>query len=150
MKNSGAECDLKGEGPVQEVSKEKNVSMWSRGCSCDILAKDVKVKPRWPWRLQDVEVPKLRDTCQEELLTGNKTGPTERSVLQSTQRERSQKSAGHFNIRHGDDAEFGGFGLALSSLSSLCSLSSLLEWQCICYATVCHLLFHFDITEGFS
>ena len=31
-----------------------------------------------------MEIPKLWDTCQEELLTGSEISPRERSVLQST------------------------------------------------------------------
>ena len=37
----GAESDLNCGCLDQEVSEEKNVSMWPRDCSCDILVKNV-------------------------------------------------------------------------------------------------------------
>ena len=39
MEDSGAENDLNCRD--QEVSEEKNVSMWPRNCSCNILMKNV-------------------------------------------------------------------------------------------------------------
>ena len=40
MEDSGSKSDLMNSGH-QEVSEEKNVSMWPRDCSCDILVKNV-------------------------------------------------------------------------------------------------------------
>lgn len=37
MKDSGPEDDLNCDGLAQEVSEEKNVSLWPRDYSCDIL-----------------------------------------------------------------------------------------------------------------
>jgi len=41
MEDSSDEGDLKHGGQAQEVSEEKNFSMWPRYHSCDILAKNV-------------------------------------------------------------------------------------------------------------
>ena len=41
LKNSGAECDLNYRDLAQEVSEEKNFSMWPRDCSCDNLVKNI-------------------------------------------------------------------------------------------------------------
>jgi len=41
MEDSGTEGDLNSGDPGQEVSEEKNLSMWPRDCSCDSLAKNV-------------------------------------------------------------------------------------------------------------
>ena len=40
MEDSGAEDDLNCGSLDQEISKEKNVSMWPRDLSCDILMKN--------------------------------------------------------------------------------------------------------------
>ena len=42
MEDSGTKCDLMNCGShTQEFSKEKNMTMWPRDCSCDILVKNV-------------------------------------------------------------------------------------------------------------
>ena len=47
MEDSGSESDLNCECLYQEVSEEKNVNMWPRDQSCNILEKNVTVF--WPW-----------------------------------------------------------------------------------------------------
>ena len=41
MEDSDAEGDLNCGVPAQEISEEKNVSMWPRNCSCGSLANNV-------------------------------------------------------------------------------------------------------------
>ena len=41
MKDSGAESDLNCRGPVQETSEEKNIIIWPKDLSDDILVKNV-------------------------------------------------------------------------------------------------------------
>lgn len=41
MKDSGSENYLNCEGITQEVSQERNISMWPRVGSCNILVKNV-------------------------------------------------------------------------------------------------------------
>lgn len=41
MQDSGTEGDLNCEGLAQDVLVEMKFSMWTRGCSCDILARNV-------------------------------------------------------------------------------------------------------------
>ena len=42
MEDSDTKCDLMNFWcPTQEFSKEKNMTMWPRDCSCDILVKNV-------------------------------------------------------------------------------------------------------------
>ena len=48
------------------------------------LCEAVKVKPRLPWRPQDVRDARDLDTFQGKLLAGSGTSPRERNVLQST------------------------------------------------------------------
>ena len=41
MEDSSTECDLNCRYLDQEISEEKNVHMWPRNCSCDILVMNV-------------------------------------------------------------------------------------------------------------
>ena len=41
MKDSGAESDLNCRGPVQEISEEKNIIIWPKDLSDEMLVKNV-------------------------------------------------------------------------------------------------------------
>ena len=41
MEDNGAKSNVDYDCLVQEISEEKNFSMWPRDCSCDILVKNV-------------------------------------------------------------------------------------------------------------
>lgn len=46
------------------------------------VGESVKVKSRFHWSSQDVEMPVLQDSCQRELLTGCGNSPREKGELQ--------------------------------------------------------------------
>ena len=60
MEDGGAECDLNCRCLDQEVSEEKNVSLWPRDQACDILMKHVAAFCTRPKSLSEANVKSFR------------------------------------------------------------------------------------------